>query len=100
MPQVYMQLLAEFKRMGATVVYASMNSIIIATTKTTADDALAYVNYITESIKCVPHALESHPTIGFSWLRDTRGISDLIFFTDLHGFGFNLTSVQRTNTTF
>lgn len=53
-----MQLLAEFKRMGANVMYASMNSIIVGTNKTTADDALAYVNYITESIKCVrPNAI-------------------------------------------
>lgn len=48
--QVYMQLLAEFKRLGAGVVYASLNTIILSTTKTTAPEAQAYIDYVLKSI--------------------------------------------------
>lgn len=51
--QVYMQLLAEFKRLGAGVVYASLNTIILSTTKTTAPEAHAYIDYVLKSIMYV-----------------------------------------------
>ena len=48
--QVYLQLLAELKRMGSTIVYASPNSIIVATNKITPDDASAYIKFVLQSI--------------------------------------------------
>jgi len=46
-----MQLIAEFKRLGSNIVYASFSRMILCTKKRCADDALAYVEYITNSIR-------------------------------------------------
>ena len=42
-PTVGLQLLAEFTRMGAKVVFATFNRIIIATNKSSLEDAQTYV---------------------------------------------------------
>ena len=41
------RLIAEFKRLGSSVVYANFNRIILCTKKRRVEDALAYVEYIT-----------------------------------------------------
>ncbi|XP_036067162.1 DNA polymerase epsilon catalytic subunit A-like, partial [Oryzias melastigma] len=46
------RLAAEFKRLGSTVVYGNFNRIILCTKKRRIDDAVAYVEYITNSIHC------------------------------------------------
>ncbi|XP_077998858.1 DNA polymerase epsilon catalytic subunit A-like [Glandiceps talaboti] len=51
MQKLFLQLVAEFKRLGSTIVYANFNRIIICTKKRRIVDALAYVEYITNSIK-------------------------------------------------
>ncbi|XP_069115944.1 LOW QUALITY PROTEIN: DNA polymerase epsilon catalytic subunit A-like [Argopecten irradians] len=51
MKKVFMQLIAEFKRLGSTIVYANFNRIILCTKKRRLVDALSYVEYITNSIK-------------------------------------------------
>lgn len=43
--QVFMQLLAEFKRMGARVIFASFTKLLIATNKTSLVHAQAYMQY-------------------------------------------------------
>lgn len=48
-----MQLLAEFKRMGASVMYASLNRIVLATNKTSKEDAQAYIEHVLRSIQYV-----------------------------------------------
>jgi len=45
-----MQLIAEFKRLGSNIVYANFSRMILCTKKRRADDALAYVEFITNSI--------------------------------------------------
>jgi len=45
------QLIAEFKRLGSNIVYASFSRMILCTKKRRADDALAYVEFITNSIR-------------------------------------------------
>nr|XP_020761351.1 DNA polymerase epsilon catalytic subunit A isoform X4 [Odocoileus virginianus texanus] len=64
MKKLFLQLIAEFKRLGSSVVYANFNRIILCTKKRRVEDALAYVEYITNSIhsKEIFHSL----TISFS----------------------------------
>ncbi|XP_060641327.2 DNA polymerase epsilon catalytic subunit A [Anolis sagrei] len=64
MKKLFLQLVAEFKRLGSSVVYANFNRIVLCTKKRHIEDALAYVEYITNSIhsKEIFHSL----TISFS----------------------------------
>uniref|UniRef100_A0A8C8ZA88 DNA polymerase epsilon catalytic subunit n=1 Tax=Prolemur simus TaxID=1328070 RepID=A0A8C8ZA88_PROSS len=64
MKKLFLQLIAEFKRLGSSVVYANFNRIILCTKKRRIEDAIAYVEYITSSIhaKDIFHSL----TISFS----------------------------------
>ncbi|XP_066459860.1 DNA polymerase epsilon catalytic subunit A [Eleutherodactylus coqui] len=64
MKKLFLQLVAEFKRLGSSVVYANFNRIILCTKKRRVEDAIAYVEYITQSIhsKEIFHSL----TISFS----------------------------------
>ena len=41
------RLVAEFKRLGSTVIYGNFNTIILGTKKRRTDDAIGYVEYIT-----------------------------------------------------
>ena len=50
MKKLFMQLISEFKRLGANVVHADFNRVIIATKKRSLEDALAYVEYVTKNI--------------------------------------------------
>ncbi|XP_076845905.1 DNA polymerase epsilon catalytic subunit A [Brachyhypopomus gauderio] len=50
MKKLFLQLVAEFKRLGSSVVYGNFNRIILSTKKRRIDDAIAYVEYITNSI--------------------------------------------------
>uniref|UniRef100_A0A3P8WLR8 DNA polymerase epsilon catalytic subunit n=1 Tax=Cynoglossus semilaevis TaxID=244447 RepID=A0A3P8WLR8_CYNSE len=51
MKKVFLQLVAEFKRLGSTVVYGNFNRIILCTKKRRTDDGIGYVEYITNSIQ-------------------------------------------------
>lgn len=51
MKKVFMQLMGEFKRLGSNIVYANFNRVVLCTKKRRLLDALAYVEYITNSIK-------------------------------------------------
>ncbi|MEE6511690.1 hypothetical protein FKM82_018375 [Ascaphus truei] len=64
MKKLFLQLVAEFKRLGSSVVYANFNRIILCTKKRRVEDAIAYVEYITKSIHTreIFHSL----TISFS----------------------------------
>ncbi|XP_063171878.1 DNA polymerase epsilon catalytic subunit A [Candoia aspera] len=50
MKKLFLQLVAEFKRLGSSVIYANFNRIVLCTKKRRIEDALAYVEYITNSI--------------------------------------------------
>jgi len=45
------QLVAEFMRLGAIVIHADFSRLIICTKKSRVGDALAYIDYVTHSIK-------------------------------------------------
>ncbi|XP_058137158.1 DNA polymerase epsilon catalytic subunit A [Dasypus novemcinctus] len=64
MRKLFLQLIAEFKRLGSSVIYANFNRVILCTKKRKVEDAIAYVEYITNSIhsKEIFHSL----TISFS----------------------------------
>lgn len=51
MKKLFMQLVAEFKRLGSVIVYANFNKIIICTKKYTIMDAITYVEYIVKNIR-------------------------------------------------
>ena len=46
MRKYFVQLLAEFQRLGATVIYADFGRNVIGTKKRRLDDALPYVNFV------------------------------------------------------
>ncbi|KAL2298672.1 hypothetical protein Nmel_015678 [Mimus melanotis] len=64
MKKLFLQLVAEFKRLGSSVVYANFNRIILCTKKRRIEDAISYMEYIINSIhsKEIFHSL----TISFS----------------------------------
>ncbi|KAI9489936.1 hypothetical protein BDB00DRAFT_875783 [Zychaea mexicana] len=51
MKKVFMQFMAECKRLGATVVFANFHRVILATTKDTMESAMPYGEYIFRSIQ-------------------------------------------------
>lgn len=51
MKKLFIQLISEFKRLGAVVVHADFNRVIICTKKRSIDDAISYVEYITNTIR-------------------------------------------------
>ncbi|XP_046401826.1 DNA polymerase epsilon catalytic subunit 1 [Ischnura elegans] len=51
MKKLYIQLVAEFKRLGSVIVYANFNKIIICTKKKRVEDAIAYVEFVVQSIR-------------------------------------------------
>lgn len=51
MKKLYMQLVAEFKRLGANVVYANFDKIVLCSTKRSVEDAVANVEFVVTSIR-------------------------------------------------
>ncbi|XP_060536886.1 DNA polymerase epsilon catalytic subunit 1 [Cylas formicarius] len=60
MKKLFLQLVAEFKRLGCTIIYANFNRIVICTKKHNVEDALANVEFVVNSIrnKELYHSLE------------------------------------------
>ncbi|XP_029296654.1 DNA polymerase epsilon catalytic subunit A [Cottoperca gobio] len=65
MKKVFLQLVSEFKRLGSTVVYGNFNRIMLCTKKRRIDDAISYVEYITNSI----HSREIFHSLSISFSR-------------------------------
>ncbi|XP_066509888.1 DNA polymerase epsilon catalytic subunit A-like [Hoplias malabaricus] len=65
MKKLFLQLVAEFKRLGSSVVYGNFNRIILSTKKRRVDDAIAYVEYITNSI----HSREIFHSLSITFSR-------------------------------
>ncbi|XP_065055976.1 DNA polymerase epsilon catalytic subunit A-like isoform X2 [Rhopilema esculentum] len=70
MKKLFMQLIAEFKKLGSTIVYANFNKIILCTKKHNVKDALAYVHFILKSIQCKDlfHSIDLAPTACWEYL--------------------------------
>ena len=54
MKKLFMQLIAEFRRLGADIVFASFNKVIIDTKKSSSVDGRKYVDYVLGCIKAKP----------------------------------------------
>lgn len=54
MKKLFMQVLGEFKRLGAHIVHATFNKIVVHTQKTNCRDARKYVEYVMKCIKAKP----------------------------------------------
>ncbi|TSU24182.1 DNA polymerase epsilon catalytic subunit A [Bagarius yarrelli] len=65
MKKIFLQLVAEFKRLGSSVVYGNFNRMILSTKKRRIDDAIAYVEYITNSI----HSREIFHSLSITFSR-------------------------------
>ena len=70
MRKVFFQLLAEFRRLGAKVIYATFNKIIVGTNKHSVPNATAYVDYVLRSVKKQQLFawLELQPTVYWDYL--------------------------------
>ncbi|XP_012276956.1 DNA polymerase epsilon catalytic subunit A [Orussus abietinus] len=51
MKKLFLQLLAEFKKLGSIIVFANFNKIILCTKKRIAADALGYVEFVVSTIR-------------------------------------------------
>uniref|UniRef100_A0A6M2DZX4 DNA polymerase epsilon catalytic subunit n=2 Tax=Xenopsylla cheopis TaxID=163159 RepID=A0A6M2DZX4_XENCH len=60
MKKIFLQLIAEFQRLGADVVFADFNKVIICTGKRCITDAIGYVDFVVQSIrnKEIFHSIE------------------------------------------
>lgn len=65
MKKIFLQLVAEFKRLGSSVIYGNFNRLILCTKKRRIDDAVAYVEYITNSI----HSKEIFHSLSITFSR-------------------------------
>ncbi|MFT7808498.1 DNA polymerase epsilon catalytic subunit A isoform X1 [Arapaima gigas] len=65
MKKVFLQLVAEFKRLGSSVIYGNFNRILLCTKKRRIDDGISYVEYITNSI----HSREIFHSLSISFSR-------------------------------
>ncbi|CAO3684825.1 unnamed protein product [Umbelopsis vinacea] len=51
MKKVFMQLVAEFKRLGSQIVFANFNKIIVVTPKESMESGLPYCNYLLKAVQ-------------------------------------------------
>ncbi|XP_015586460.1 DNA polymerase epsilon catalytic subunit A [Cephus cinctus] len=51
MRKLFVQLIAEFQRLGSIIIFANFNKIILCTKKRTITDAVGYVEFVVQSIK-------------------------------------------------
>ena len=86
MTKVFMQLLAELRKFGATVVMADFSKVILATGKHDLESAEAYVAYIKE-------ALQGHNLFKFIALETTQYWEALLFLDQANYGGMQLNPV-------
>lgn len=60
MKKLFIQLVSEFKRLGAIIIFANFNKIVLCTKKKTIPDAINYVEYVVQNIRNVElfHSIE------------------------------------------
>lgn len=51
MRKMFLRIISEFKRLGATIIYADFNRIILCSSKKNVSDALSYVDYVVQSLR-------------------------------------------------
>ncbi|KAI7906423.1 uncharacterized protein BX663DRAFT_496365 [Cokeromyces recurvatus] len=87
MKKVFMQLVAEFKRSGVTIIFANFHKIVLTTTKETLESALPYFDYLYRNIqrKQVFELLELKSTIYWNVLlwMDEKNYAGVIASEDI-----------------
>nr|ASF90262.1 hypothetical protein SPAR03885 [Bartheletia paradoxa] len=79
MRKTFLQLLAEFKRLGANVVYANFSRIFLLTSKPSAGSAFAYCNYLLSAVNS--RELLKHVSL------ETIYFWEYLLFMDINNFG-------------
>lgn len=82
--KVFIQLRAELQKLGAKIVYATFNKLIICTSKSTRHDGAAYCDFILNAIKQAPL---------FSWLSfEVLHSWEVLLFVDSANYGGVITA--------
>ena len=79
MARLFRLLLAELARLGARVVYASFNRIVLSTGKYDVADALAYVRFLRRAVAAKP--------VFSSLVLQPRALYRALLFLDIHNYG-------------
>jgi len=85
--KLFLQLVAELKCLGAVIVHADFNTIIINTKKLTEKDAIGYVEYIFYNIK--------NKDIFHSININLSGVWELLLWKDSAYFGVHHLQTQK-----
>uniref|UniRef100_A0A8C5UT22 DNA polymerase epsilon catalytic subunit n=1 Tax=Microcebus murinus TaxID=30608 RepID=A0A8C5UT22_MICMU len=94
MKKLFLQLIAEFKRLGSSVVYANFNRIILCTKKRRIEDAIAYVEYITS--RQLLHASPQHHSKGHLFTPWTMSLfSRMLEFLSLRWIPSNYGELEK-----
>lgn len=84
--KAFLQLLAEFRRVGSQIVYARPDKLVVKTTKPAVSNAYAYAQYVVKSI-C------AKPLFNFLDLQITRYWDYLLWMDDVNYGGFSCADV-------
>ena len=79
MTRLFHQLLAELRRLGARVVYATFNRIVLSTGKYDVADALAYFHFLRRTVAAKP--------VFSSLVFEPRALYRVLLFLDIHNYG-------------
>jgi DNA polymerase epsilon subunit 1 len=92
MKKLFIQLIAEFQRLGSSIVFANYNRIIICTKKKRLEDAFAYLQFILESIhqKELFHSIEIEP----------KSCWEYLIWMDQHNYGGIIGQMPDSGTLF
>ncbi|KAK9466183.1 hypothetical protein V1512DRAFT_279446 [Lipomyces arxii] len=89
--KAFLQLLAEFRRVGSRIVYANQAKLVIQTTKDVVDNAYAYTEYIAKAIR-------AKPLFNFLELKLSKYWDYLVWMDDVNYGGYASESVGQTST--
>uniref|UniRef100_A0A336MSN0 DNA polymerase epsilon catalytic subunit n=1 Tax=Culicoides sonorensis TaxID=179676 RepID=A0A336MSN0_CULSO len=98
MRKLFLQIVAEFQRLGAEIVYADFTKIIINTGKKTIVDGISYADYVVQSIRNKELFHSVHLSFQQCW--DFLLWLDTANYAGIRGeFPSEMQSTQNTNTT-
>lgn len=81
-----LQLVAEFKRLGSSIIFANFNKIVICTKKKSLEDAIFYVRYVVQNItnKELFHCLQISLGPCWEYLMWLDSVIHLIYSTNIY----------------
>ncbi|KAK9460210.1 uncharacterized protein V1516DRAFT_679244 [Lipomyces oligophaga] len=84
--KAFLQLLAEFRRVGSRIIYARQDKLVIETSKAVVANAYAYAQYIVKGIR-------AKPLFNFIEMKITKYWDYLLWMDDVNYGGFSCTEV-------